>query len=458
MSDRAVLRSVDPTTEREIGAYPETPADAVDSLLDRAVAAQRAWARRPVAERSALLRRLAAELRRDIEASAELITREMGKPRAEARAEVEKCAFACDYMADSAPGFLADEPAPSDSANSRIAYQPLGVVLAGMPWNYPYWQVFRFASTALVAGNAGVLKHANNTTGCALRIQELFERAGFPDGVFTSLVLPVQRVAALIADPRITAVTLTGSTAAGRSVAAEAGRNLKKCVLELGGSDAFIVLDDADVEKAAETGVKARFQNCGQSCIAAKRFIVVDAVADAFEEAFVGRVRELRVGDPHEEATNLGPLARGDLRDNLEGQIQRTREAGGRIATGGERPDRPGYFLSPAVLLDCPPDSVAMCEETFGPLAAVARVPDERAAIALANATEYGLGGNVWSRDVERGMRVASELESGGVFINGMTHSDPRLPFGGVKSSGYGRELYRPGIHEFVNVKTIWQP
>ena len=402
--------------------------------------------------------RVAELLRERRDPLASLITAEMGKTTAEARAEVEKCAFTCDWFAAHAAGFLADEPSPSDSPRSFVAFEPLGTVLAGMPWNYPLWQVFRFAAPGLCAGNCAVLKHASNVSGCALAIGDLFKDAGFPRGVFAVLLIPNDRVAAVIEDPRVAAVTLTGSTAAGRSVGAAAGRSLKPAVLELGGSDAFIVLDDADLEAAASAAAKARFQNAGQSCIAAKRFIVVDAVADDFEELLVAEARRVVVGDPLRESVTMGPLARGDLRETLERQLRDSVAAGARLRCGGGRLDGRGYFVTPAVLTGCTSEMPAFREETFGPLAAVMRVASADEALSQANNSDFGLGGNIWTRDEERGVALARRMDSGGVFINGMTHSDPRIPFGGVKDSGYGRELASFGIREFVNVKTIWRP
>jgi succinate-semialdehyde dehydrogenase/glutarate-semialdehyde dehydrogenase len=452
------LRSVNPATEEEIERFDVTDDGSIDRLLEASSAAAARWRAAPLQERTRLLRGAAATLRRDVEEHAAVITREMGKTLAEARAEVEKCAFVCEYFAEHAERFLADEPAPSDSPASFIAYEPLGTVLACMPWNFPYWQVFRCAAPAVAAGNCIVLKHASNVSGCALRIEDVFREAGFPDSVFRTVLLPARDVARLIADPRIAAVSLTGSTGAGRSVAAAAGEHIKKCVLELGGSDAFVVLEDADLERAAETAARSRFQNAGQSCISAKRFIVVDSVAREFEERFVAHARRIRTGDPSSAGTDMGPLARGDLRENLERQLRESLSAGAVLLCGGVRPERTGYFLEPTIITDCDESMPAVREETFGPLAAVLHVRDEDEAVAVANASEFGLGGNVWTADVERGVTVAHRMQSGGVFINGMTHSDPRIPFGGVKDSGYGRELHRVGIREFVNIKTVWMP
>jgi acyl-CoA reductase-like NAD-dependent aldehyde dehydrogenase len=453
-----LMHSVNPATEEPIASYPVHSEREVDAVLDAAVARWPGWRATATEDRCALLARLGGLLRERRDALAALITTEMGKTIAEARAEVEKCAFTCEWFADHAPAFLADEPSPSDSPRSFVAFEPLGVVLAGMPWNFPLWQVLRFAAPGLCAGNCAVLKHASNVSGCALAIAELFEQAGFPPGVFAVLLIPNQRVAAVIEDRRIAAVTLTGSTAAGRSVAAAAGRSLKPAVLELGGSDAFVVLEDADLDAAAATAAKARFQNAGQSCIAAKRFIVVDTVADEFEELLVAEARKIVAGDPLRDSVTMGPLARGDLRETLERQLRESLAAGATLRCGGGRPGGRGYFVAPAVLTGCTPEMPAFREETFGPLAAVMRVASADEAISAANHSDFGLGGNIWTRDEDRGVALARQMQSGGVFVNGMTHSDPRMPFGGIRDSGYGRELSSFGIREFVNVKTVWRP
>ncbi|MDQ6848142.1 MAG: NAD-dependent succinate-semialdehyde dehydrogenase [Candidatus Dormibacteraeota bacterium] len=452
------LHSVNPATEEHIAAYPVHSERDVDAILDAAAARQPSWRATPVADRCALVSRVGELLRVRRDALAGLITAEMGKTIGEARAEIEKCAFTCDWFAGHAAEFLADAPFPSDSPRSFVAFEPLGTVLAGMPWNFPLWQVFRFAAPGLCAGNCAVLKHASNVSGCALAIGELFEDAGFPRGAFAVVLIPNDRVAAVIEDPRIAAVTLTGSTAAGRSVGAAAGRSLKPAVLELGGSDAFIVLEDADLEAAVATAAKARFQNAGQSCIAAKRFIVVESVAADFEELLVAQALAVVVGDPLQDSVTMGPLARGDLREALERQLRESVAAGATLRCGGGRPEGRGYFITPVVLTGCTIDMPAFREETFGPLAAVMRVLSADEALAVANTSDFGLGGNIWTRDEERGVSLARRMDSGGVFINGMTHSDARIPFGGVKDSGYGRELSSFGIREFVNVKTIWRP
>ncbi len=450
------FQTIDPATERPIESFQPFSADAIDRALDRARAAFAAAAHTTFAERRALMEAVAQRLRVGADEFAATITREMGKPLGEARAEVLKCATTCDYYAAHAEGFLADEPTPSNATESYVAYQPLGVVLAVMPWNYPFWQVFRFAAPALMAGNVAVLKHATNVTRCALEIERVFRDAGYPDGAFTTVIVPGREVEKLIDDPRIAAVTLTGSEAAGVSVASAAGRNLKKTVLELGGSDAFIVLADADVATAAKTAARSRFQNAGQSCIAAKRFIVEAAVYDDFVEHFTAAARALVVGDPTQAGTTIGPMARGDLRDELAGLVDATVAHGARLATGGRNGHRVGYFYDPAVVVDVAPGMPLFDEETFGPAAAVIRAADADAAVTLANDSKYGLGGNLWTRDIDRAKRLARRLESGAVFINGMTASDPRLPFGGVKRSGYGRELSFFGIREFMNIQTVW--
>jgi succinate-semialdehyde dehydrogenase/glutarate-semialdehyde dehydrogenase len=380
----------------------------------------------------------------------------MGKPIREARAEIEKSALGCEYYADAAPDFLADELIESDAGRSLVAYQPLGTVLAIMPWNFPFWQVFRFAAPALAAGNTGLLKHASNVPQCALAIERVFTEAGFPDGVFMSLMIPSSQVAHLIGDRRVHAVTLTGSEPAGRQVAAAAGSHIKKSVLELGGSDAFVVLEDADLEAAVATAVISRFLNTGQSCIAAKRFIVVEAVAEDFLARFKAGAEALVVGDPLQESTQLGPLARVDLRDELHQQVVESITQGAVAVTGCNPEPGAGAYYQASILDRVKPGVRAYHEELFGPVASVIRALDEEDAVRIANDTDFGLGGSVWTRDSARGERVARQLQCGCAFVNGLVKSDPRLPFGGVRHSGYGRELSRLGIHEFVNAKTLW--
>ena len=427
--------------------------DVVEGKLGRAAAASTQWARRPISDRTGVLRRAVEILTDERQAFGELATREMGKPIGAARDEAVKCAAGCAMYADHAATFMA--PEEIDGPDQAVWFEPLGVVLAVMPWNFPFWQVVRFAAPALAAGNVAVLKHASNVPQCALALEDLFRRAGAPNGVFQTLLVGGDVVDRIVADDRVAAVTLTGSDAAGRAVAATAGRHLKKCVLELGGSDPFIVLASADVDLAAATAVKARIVNNGQSCIAAKRFIVEDAVYDRFAAAFVDRMRALRVGDPFDETTDVGPLATRAIRDALHRQVADSVAAGARLLLGGTPETGPGNFYPPTVLVDVPPSAPAAREELFGPVAALFRVADIDAAIALANDTPFGLGASVWTRDRGEALRCAREIQAGSVFVNAMVASDPRFPFGGVKQSGYGRELGSFGLREFVNVKTV---
>jgi acyl-CoA reductase-like NAD-dependent aldehyde dehydrogenase len=454
----SVVESVNPANEEVVGKYKLMSPEEVDARVGAAAGAQQRWGRVDVAERAGHLRSLAAQLHKRRSDLAWLITTEMGKPLEQARAEVDKSAFCFEYYAENGPGFLADRAAPADTPDSRVAFRPVGVVLALMPWNYPLWQVVRALAPALIGGNTVVLKHAANVTGCALLLQDVVEQAGLPPGALSVVVVRGGDVAPVIADPRIRAVTLTGSDTVGVQVAKAAGEQLKKCVLELGGSDAFIVLEDADVEAAAATAVHARFLNAGQSCIAAKRFIVVDAVADRFTEAFVEGVRQLRVGDPVDETTTMGPMARQDLRVEIEGQLARSLSDGARLLTGGSRPYDQGWFYAPTVVEGCDAATTCFRQETFGPLAGIAQVRDTGEAIALANDSVFGLAGALWTADEARLNEISRELETGALFLNGMSHSDPRLPFGGVKRSGYGRELADFGVREFVNVQTLWAP
>src|SRR5579872_338008 len=447
--------TVDPSTEQPLERFEPFSAQRIDAALERASTGYRAWRATEFAQRSKAMRKAGELLRARKTEYSTLITHEMGKPVTEAEAEMDKCAGACDYFAEHAEGYLNDEPHASSATESYVAFRPLGVVLAVMPWNFPFWQVFRFGAAAIMAGNTTVLKHASNVTGCAVAIEKLFADAGFHD-VVAAIIVPGSQVTKLIDDKRIAAVTLTGSDATGSTVAAAAGKNLKKCVLELGGSDPFIVLGDADLDLAAQFAVRARFQNTGQSCIAAKRFIVENSVYDAFLERFVAQAKALTYGDPNDRANKLGPMARSDLRDALYDQIENTAARGGKIATGGKKPSRKGYFLEPTIVSDVAPGMVMFEQETFGPAAAVVRARDAREAIALANDSDFGLGGNLWTGDIERAKKLAGDMETGGVFINGMTASDSRLPFGGVKRSGYGRELAEFGTREFTNIQTVW--
>jgi len=452
----ATITTIDPASGGDLATYAVHGRATIDATLDDAVTAFRGWRTTPLEQRSQLLASAATKLRERTSELATLATREMGKTLVEAEAEVEKCALGCVHYAERGGDYLADTVVASGATKSYIAYRPLGTLLAIMPWNFPYWQAFRAAAPALMAGNVVVLKHAANVTGCALAIEKIFRDAGFPKGVFTTLVVAGRDMETIVADARVAAVTLTGSEGAGSAVASVAGKHLKKTVLELGGSDAFIVLADADLEAAAKTAVRARFQNNGQSCIAAKRFIVEAGTYDAFLDAFVRHTRALVIGNPLEKLTTLGPLARADLRDALARQVTATVKAGATIALGGSALDRPGYFYEATIVAGVTREMTMFGEETFGPAAAVVRARDVDDAVELANASQYGLGGNLWTRDIERAEHVAARLESGAVFINGMTASDPRLPFGGVKKSGYGRELSAFGIHEFVNVQTVW--
>jgi len=448
------IESVNPATGERLRAFePHTPG-AVEGKLAAAAAAFKSWSRRPVAERADVLRRAGDILDADKRKFAALMTAEMGKLMGAAEQEAEKCAAGCRYYADHAETFL--RPDVEANGLDAVLFQPIGAVLAVMPWNFPFWQVIRFAAPALAAGNVGLLKHASNVPQCALALEDLFVRAGAPAGVFQALLVGSERVAAVIADDRIAAVTVTGSEGAGRDIASTAGKHIKKSGLELGGSDAYIVLASADLPRAVATAVKARIVNNGQSCIAAKRFIVADAIHDRFVRDFAAAMAALRVGDPAAPDTQLGPLALASIRDGVADQVERSVAAGAQVLTGGRRPGGPGYFYPATVLADVPTDAPAAREEVFGPVAAVFRVAGIDEAIALANASPFGLGAAAWTRDRDEADRLARELESGSVFINGMVASDQRFPFGGVKRSGYGRELSAFGLREFVNIKTVW--
>jgi succinate-semialdehyde dehydrogenase/glutarate-semialdehyde dehydrogenase len=450
------LRSVNPATGGTSREYPETTPAELAEILAEASCAFAGWRRVAFAERASRMRAAADLLDARKDALARLMAQEMGKPLAQGASEAEKCAWVCRYYADHAQELLADRDAKTDASRSFVAFEPLGPVLAVMPWNFPLWQVFRFAAPALMAGNAGVLKHAANVSGAALAIEAVFRDAGFPPALFRALLIPSGQVAKVIEAREVKAVTLTGSTPAGQSVAAKAGAVLKKTVLELGGSDPYVVLEDADLDAAAETCAASRLINAGQSCIAAKRFIVVQGVLRAFEERFVERMRARRMGDPLAEGVDVGPLARVDLRDSLHAQVERSVRAGARLLLGGAVPDGPGAYYPPTVLTGVRKGMAAYDEETFGPVAAVIAAKDEADAVRIANDSPFGLGAAVFTRDVARGERVARELEAGNCFVNALVRSDPRLPFGGVKESGYGRELADFGIHEFVNIKTVY--
>ncbi len=427
----------------------------VESILAASASAFPLWSARPLAERGELLCKVGAQLRNRRDDIQKIMTAEMGKLRKEALAEVDKCADACDYYAEHAADYLQDQPIATEASNSYVRFEPIGCVLAVMPWNFPIWQVFRFLAPALMAGNVAVLKHASNVPRCADIIAEALRDAGIPAGVFAALHIDNDQAAEVLRDKRIAAVTLTGSERAGRSIAANAGDQLKKCVMELGGSDAFVVLEDADLDKTVASAVASRFGNVGQTCIAAKRFIVVDAIADAFVQRFVDAASRLKLGDPNEEATTLGPMARQDLRDELHKQVQASIAKGAKPLLGCEPDDsHAGY---PASILDgVAPGMPAYDEELFGPVASILRVRDEAEAVKVANDTTFGLGGSVWTGDRERGNRVARQLQCGAAFVNAIVKSDVRLPFGGTKRSGFGRELAEHGIHEFMNIKSVY--
>lgn len=451
-----MITAINPTNGTELARYELHDGAYVDAALSAAAEAQKSWRKVPVTERVRLLNGMAKVLRANKTRYAEMITREMGKPIVESDAEIEKCAYNCDFYAEHAPQYLADEPVKSNASESVVAFDPLGVVLAIMPWNYPFWQFFRFAAPAFAAGNGAILKHANNVPQCALAIEEVMSEAGCPEGLFRTLLIEPQKVAGLIEDDRIAAVTLTGSTEVGAIVAAQAGKALKKQVLELGGSDPFIVLADADLEEAATVAVKARYINVGQSCVNAKRFIVEESIAARFVELFCAGVAELKIGDPMERDTNIGPMARANLMTGLHSQVEKTVAAGATLMMGGKPLEGDGFYYPPTVLDHVTPEMTAFREETFGPVAAIIRVKDADEAIRFANQTEFGLGSAIWSKDARRARELARDLDAGAVFINGMVASDPRYPFGGIKRSGYGRELGVYGIREFVNIKTIW--
>ena len=453
-----MIKSINPATEEEIKSYSAMEKEEISQIIIKADKSFDRWRRTSFSERGDKMRRAGIILRERKEILSTLMTMEMGKPIIQSRSEIDKCALVCDYFAENAERFLQDEEVETDAAHSFITYQPLGVILAIMPWNFPFWQVFRFAAPNLMAGNGGVLKHSSNVTGCGLAIEDIFKEAGFPDNLFRTLVVPSKDVSEIIRHDKIKGVTLTGSTAAGRSVAEIAGSALKKSVLELGGSDPYIILEDADLERAAETCVNSRLINSGQSCIAAKRFIIVDQVYNKFEGLFVDKMRSKIMGDPMKEETNIGPQARHDLRDELHQQVIKSVNLGAKILIGGNIPAGEGAFYPPTVLANIQPGMPAYEEELFGPAASLIKAKDEADAIRIANDTVFGLGAAVFTENIERGERIArAELNAGNCFVNDSVKSDPRLPFGGIKESGYGRELSELGIKEFVNIKTVYR-
>jgi len=450
------IASVNPATGETIATFEALTSADLEQRLQRTVEAFRINRARSFAERAKRMQRAAEILDSRAQELARTITLEMGKPIKAAVAEVQKCALVCRHYAEHAERYLADERVQTEAAESYVRFEPIGAVLAVMPWNFPFWQVFRFAAPALMAGNVGLLKHASNVPQSALAIEDLLREAGFDHGEFQTLLITSEQVAALLEDERVKAATLTGSEPAGASVASNAAKRIKKSVLELGGSDPFIVMPSADLEEAVKTAVKARIVNNGQSCIAAKRFIVHEEIASEFESRFVAAMESLRIGDPMDESTDVGPLATPQIVDDIEKQVEESVAAGAKLLTGGQRYGDKGNFYEPTVLTDIPRDAPAYAEETFGPVASLFRVKDIGDAIALANATPFGLAASVWTRDDEERKRFIDGIESGQVFVNAMVASDPRVPFGGVKHSGFGRELGVYGIREFVNIKTIW--
>jgi succinate-semialdehyde dehydrogenase/glutarate-semialdehyde dehydrogenase len=449
------IATVNPATGKTVRTFEPLSNARVGEHLDRAVAAYRVHRRSPFSDRAQRMEKAATILDAECHDLGRLMTLEMGKPIGAAIAEAKKCATACRYYAKNAERFLADQPVEMEGGRSWVAFQSIGVVLAIMPWNFPFWQVFRFAAPALMAGNCGVLKHASNVPQCALAIADVFRRAGFADGVFQTLLIGSDLIEGIVADERVAAVTLTGSEGAGRSVAGIAGKNLKKSVMELGGSDPFIVMPSAEMEQAVSTAVTARMINNGQSCIAAKRFIIHEKIYDEFLKRFVAGVSAIRVGDPMDEKTQLGPLATGAIRDGLDKQVKASVAAGAKLLTGGKKLEGDGFFYAPTVLADIPANAPAAREELFGPVGSVFRAKDVTDAIRIANGTSFGLGASAWTRDSAERDTFVAEIESGMLFINGIVASDPRLPFGGVKNSGFGRELGEFGIREFVNIKSV---
>ncbi len=450
------IETINPANNQLVKSFNEYSSEQVSQIIEKAQSAFLTWRETSLMERSKLMFNAANILRNDKIKYAEIMTMEMGKPITQAIAEVEKCAWVCDYYAENAESFLSEEFIQTDASESYVQFDPIGIVLAVMPWNYPFWQVLRFAVPALMAGNVALLKHASNVPMSALAIEEVFSEAGFPKNVFSTLLIGSKQVQDVIENPLVKAATLTGSEPAGKAIASSAGKALKKTVMELGGSDPFIILNDANIAGAVKDGVTSRILNNGQSCIAAKRFIMVEDIADQFETQFVKRMKELVVGEPMDDNTELGPIAREDLLEELDWQVKETVKQGGKILTGGERVDREGAFYQPTVLSNVKKGMLAYSEELFGPVAIMIRAKDENDAIEIANDTPFGLGASIWTSDIKQAKKLTKQIDSGAVFINGFVKSDPRLPFGGVKNSGYGRELSHYGIKEFVNIKTIW--
>ena len=450
------IQTINPATNELVHDFDEFTKEESLAIVNECHQRYLSWKTTTFAERAALMKKAATNLREKAEEYAETLTLEMGKPITQAKAEVEKCADVCDYYAENAETILGKEIIDSDASSSYVRFDPIGVVLAVMPWNFPFWQVFRFAAPALMAGNVGILKHASNVPLSALAIEQVFREAGFPEYCFKTLLIGSRLVEDIVNHPYVKATTLTGSENAGRNVAGNSGRNLKKSVMELGGSDPFIVLEDADIEYASTMAVKGRLINNGQSCIAAKRFIVVEKVYDKFEQLFKQKMEAVKLGDPMDPETELGPMAREDLMLELHDQVKRSVEKGARVVTGGAPLERPGVYYPATIIADITPAIPAYHEELFGPVAILIKAKDEADAIFIANNTDFGLGSSIWTKDVEKAQKLAAEIDSGSVFINGTVKSDPRLPFGGVKISGYGRELSHYGIKEFVNIKTVW--
>lgn len=451
------LNVINPATDEVIKSYEEMSSDEVNQILEKTHQAYCSWRKTNFSERSECMKKAAEILRTKKEKYAQLMTAEMGKPITQSRAEIEKCAFICDFYAEKAETFLASQEIETDAQKSFISFQPLGIVLAVMPWNFPFWQVFRFLVPTLMAGNAGVLKHASNVPGCALAIEEVIREAGFPDNVFRTLLIGSKKVSSVIEHPHVKAVTLTGSTPAGKAVASKAGSVLKKVVLELGGSDPYIILEDADLKQAVSACVTSRLINGGQSCVSAKRFIVVESLQAQFEEMFVEQMKAKKMGNPLDEDTDIGPMARQDLRDQLHDQVQQSVTDGAKLLLGGKVPDMEGAFYPPTVLTEVCEGVLSYKEELFGPVASIITAKDEEDAIVKANDTIFGLGAAVFTKDIQKGEHIAEkQLEAGCCFVNELVRSDPRLPFGGIKESGYGRELASFGIREFVNIKTVY--